>query len=90
MRGTAQLIELLFTASSKRVQRQLLRLSELGIVDNGDGWIRISQDELAMMTATTRATVNRVVRDLEKCGITELARGRIRIVDRAGLSRAAL
>ena len=80
---TAQLVELLFTPSTKRVQRQLLRLSELGIVDDGDGWIRISQDELAMMTATTRATVNRVVRDLEKRGITELARGRTRIIDRA-------
>jgi CRP-like cAMP-binding protein len=86
---TAQLIELLFTPSSKRVQRQLLRLSKLGIVDDGDGWVRISQDELAMMTATTRATVNRVVRDLEKRGITELARGRIRIIDRAGLSRSS-
>jgi CRP-like cAMP-binding protein len=86
---TAQLVELLFTASSKRVQRQLLRLSELGIVDDGDGWIRISQDELAMMTATTRATVNRVVRDLEKRGITELARGRTRIIDRARLSRSS-
>jgi CRP-like cAMP-binding protein len=67
-----------------------LRLSELGIVDDGDGWIRISQDELAMMTATTRATVNRVVRDLEKRGITELARGRTRIIDRARLSRSSL
>jgi CRP/FNR family cyclic AMP-dependent transcriptional regulator len=87
---TAQLVELLFTPSSKRIQRQLLRLGELGIDDDGDGWIRISQDELAMMTATTRATVNRVVRDLEKRGITELARGRTRIVDRARLTRAAL
>ena len=87
---TAQLVELLFTPSTKRVQRQLLRLSELGIVDDGDGWIRISQDELAMMTATTWATVNRVVRDLEKRGITELARGRTRIIDRAGLSLVAV
>ena len=86
---TAQLIELLFTPSAKRVQRQLLRLGELGIVDDGDGWIRISQDELAMMTAATRATVNRVLRDLEKRGIIELARGRTRIVDRGRLDRAS-
>ena len=43
-----------------------------------------------MMTATTRATVNRVVRELEKRGITELARGRTRIIDRARLSRSSL
>jgi CRP-like cAMP-binding protein len=86
---TSQLIELLFTHSAKRVQRQLLRLEELGIVDDSDGWIRISQDELAMMTATTRATVNRVLRELEKQAIVELGRGRTRIVDRPRLSRAS-
>jgi CRP/FNR family transcriptional regulator, cyclic AMP receptor protein len=86
---TAQLIELLFTPTVKRVRRQLVHLAQLGIVDDGDGWIRISQEELSMMTATTRATVNRVLRDLEKRGIIELARGRTRIVDRARLSSAA-
>ena len=86
---TAQLIELLFTPAVKRVRRQLLRLGQLGIVDDDDGWIRISQEELSMMTATTRATVNRVLRDLEKRDIIELARGRTRIVDRARLSTTA-
>ena len=84
---TAQLIELLFTSTSKRIQRQLLRLSELGIVDDGDGWIRLSQDELAMLTATTRATVNRVLRDLERRRIVDLGRGRSRIIDVAQLTR---
>ena len=65
---TAQLIELLFTPAVKRVRRQLVHLAQLGIVDDGDGWIRISQEELSMMNATTRATVNRVLRDLEKRG----------------------
>ena len=84
---TAQLIELLFTSTSKRIQRQLLRLGELGIVDDGDGWIRLSQDELAMLTATTRATVNRVLRDLERRRIVDLGRGRSRIIDVAQLTR---
>jgi len=83
---TAQLIELLFTPTTKRIQRQLLQLEDLGVDDGSDGWIRISQEELSMMTATTRATVNRVLRDLEKRGIVELARGRIRIVDRSRLA----
>lgn len=86
---TAQLIDLLFTSTAKRVQRQLLRLRELGIVDDDDGWMRVSQDELAMLTATTRATVNRVLRDLEQRGIVDLGRGRSRIVDVAQLTRLA-
>lgn len=86
---TAQLIELLFTPAVKRVRRQLLLLGQLGIVDDEDGWIRISQEELSMMTATTRATVNRVLRDLEKREIIELARGRTRIIDRPRLSSTA-
>ncbi len=84
---TEQLIELLFTSTSKRIHRQLLHLRELGIVDDGDGWMRLSQDELAMMTATTRATVNRVLRDLERRRIIDLGRGRSRIIDVAQLTR---
>lgn len=86
---TTLVIELLFTSTSKRIQRQLLRLGELGIADDGDGWIRLSQDELAMLTATTRATVNRVLRDLERRRIVDLGRGRSRIIDVAQLTRLA-
>jgi CRP-like cAMP-binding protein len=83
---TARVIELLFTPTTKRIQRELLRLGDLGIGDDGDGWIRLSQAELAMLTASTRATVNRVLRDLERNGIVELGRGRSRIVDRRQLA----
>ncbi len=86
---TAQVVELLFTPAWTRVQRQLLRLDVLGIADDGDGWIGLGQNELAMLTGTTRATVNRVVRDLERRGIVELARGRSRVIDRAALTRLA-
>jgi CRP-like cAMP-binding protein len=84
---TAQVIELLFVPARKRIQRQLARLADLGIADEGDGWIRLSQDELAMLTASTRATVNRVLRDLEERGVVELARGRSRVVDPTRLAR---
>ncbi len=86
---TTLVIELLFTPAVKRIQRELLRLDDVGIADDGDGWIRLSQDDLAMLTATTRATVNRVLRDLERRGVVELARGRSRVVDRASLARLA-
>ena len=71
------------------VGRLLDKIDELGIADDGDGWIRLSQDELAMLTATTRATVNRVLRDLENRRFVELARGRSKVTDRAGLARMA-
>ena len=86
---TAQVIELLFTPAVKRIQRQLLRLDDVGIADDEDGWIRLSPDDLALLTATTRATVNRVLRDLERRGVVELARGRSRVADRAALARVA-
>ena len=86
---TGQLIDLLFTPAPKRVQRQLLQLNELGIDDDGDGWIRLNQDELAMLTATTRASVNRALRDLQRRGIVELGRGRSRVVDPIRLGRLA-
>jgi CRP-like cAMP-binding protein len=86
---TAQVIELLFTPTVTRVLRQLRRLDELGFADDRDGWIRLSQEDLATMTASTRATVNRVLRDLERRGIVELGRGRTRIVDPARLAALA-
>lgn len=86
---TTQVVELLFTPSWRRVQRQLLSLDTLGIADHGDGWIRLSQDELAMLTATTRATVNRVLRDLARQGVIELGRGRSRVTDRSRLAQIA-
>jgi uncharacterized membrane protein len=42
-----------------------------------------------MLTATTRATVNRVLRDLERRGIVDLGRGRSRIIDIEQLTRLA-
>ena len=59
------------------------------VCDDGDGWIRLSQDELAMFTATTRATVNRVLGDLERRGVLQIARGRTRVTNRDELARIA-
>lgn len=82
---TSQLMELMFTPSHQRVHRQVLRLAELGIATDDDGWIHLGQEELATLTGTTRATVNRALRDAEKEGLLELRRGASRIVDRDGL-----
>jgi CRP-like cAMP-binding protein len=86
---TEQLIQLMFTPTHKRVLREVLRLDALGIASDEDGWITLGQDELAMLTGTTRAPVNRVLRGAETKGQLELARGRSRIVDRPALAREA-
>jgi CRP/FNR family transcriptional regulator, cyclic AMP receptor protein len=86
---TTQLIELMFTPSQQRIYRQLLRLDELGIASDDTGWIVLDQEGLATLTGTTRATVNRALREAEKAGGLELRRGASRVIDRAVLQRMA-
>jgi CRP-like cAMP-binding protein len=82
---TSQLMELMFTPAHQRVHREVLRLDDLGIATDDNGWIHLGQEELATLTGTTRATVNRALRDAEKAGLLELRRGASRIIDRHGL-----
>jgi CRP/FNR family transcriptional regulator, cyclic AMP receptor protein len=86
---TAQLIELMFTPAPKRVLRGLMRLDELGLASDKDGWVHLGQEELAMLTGTTRATVNRVLRQAETDGLIQLARGRSRIIQRPAMVKRA-
>jgi CRP/FNR family transcriptional regulator, cyclic AMP receptor protein len=68
-----------------RVRR---RLAELG--EAFDGTIPLTQEEIAQTAGTSRATVNRVLREEEAAGAVELGRGRTTITDAAALqSRAA-
>ncbi len=78
-------MELIFTPTHQRVHREILRLDELGIATDDEGWIHLGQEELSTLTATTRATVNRALREAEKAGLIELRRGASRIIDRDGL-----
>ena len=84
---TAQVIELLFAPVEVRVVRQLLLFAEVSTAGSRDEWIAISQSDLAALAGTTRATVNRALRAVERDGLVELARGRIRILDAAALRR---
>ena len=52
-----------------------------------DGVVPLTQEDIAAMAGTSRATVNRVVRDEAKRGAVELARGRITILDADELAR---
>ena len=79
-----RLLEALYVPADVRVMRRLLELAQT----YGDV-VPLTQDDLAGLAGATRATVNRVLRSEEKEGALELARGRIRIVDRAMINHRA-
>ncbi len=64
--------------------RVLRRLAELA-ASAGDGEVRLTQEDLASLAGTSRATVNRVLRDAQRRGRLELRRGRITVAEPAAL-----
>jgi len=74
------LLDALFVSAERRVLRRLLELGSP---------VMLTQEELAQLAGTSRATVNRVLRDEEKRGTVELTRGRITVVDRQTIKRTA-
>ena len=75
------LAEALYVPADKRVLRRLRELAEL--YGNGDGEhvIPLTQQEIAELAGTSRATVNRVLRAEERSGTLELRRGRTTVLD---------
>jgi CRP/FNR family cyclic AMP-dependent transcriptional regulator len=81
-RLSEELTEAYYLSAEKRVQRRLADLAELY-----DGVVQLPQEALAELAGTSRATVNRVLRELENRGVVELGRSRIVVVDTARLRR---
>lgn len=90
-RVDTQLMEALFVPVDRRVIRRLLSLTDIyASGDQVDGVeVALTQDDLASLAGTSRATVNRVLRQAEEAGAVSLSRGRIRVVDRAFLTKRA-
>jgi CRP/FNR family cyclic AMP-dependent transcriptional regulator len=63
-----------------RLSRRLHALAE----DYGSD-VHVSQEELAIFVGSTRESVNRQLQAWRQQGIVELGRGRIRVLDQAGL-----
>ncbi len=74
---------LLVTGAEKRVALRLLHLDEG--TSKHDGWIIVSQEELAEMVAVSRPTLHRSLHRLEDLDLIEIGYGRILIKDRAAL-----
>ncbi|WP_298848074.1 Crp/Fnr family transcriptional regulator [uncultured Ruegeria sp.] len=71
------------TGSEKRLVLRLLHLDEGA--SKSDGWIVVSQEELAELVAVSQPTLHRNLHRLADLGLVELAYGRLRLIDRREL-----
>ncbi|MBS1870754.1 MAG: Crp/Fnr family transcriptional regulator [Actinobacteria bacterium] len=84
-----QLVEALHIPADTRVRRRLLDVvSAYGEAEAG-AVVPLTQEELASLAGTSRATVNRVLRDEQARGALELSRGRTTLLDPDALAQRA-
>jgi CRP/FNR family cyclic AMP-dependent transcriptional regulator len=88
-RLSRQLLEALHLPADTRVLRRVSELAELYGPGDGEVTIPLRQEDLAGLAGTSRATVNRVLREEEERGTVRLGRGRLVVLDRAALARRA-
>jgi CRP-like cAMP-binding protein len=88
-RGNDRIVEAHYVDADTRVRRRVLELRSLYGDGGGPVTIPFTQEDLAEMAGTSRATVNRVLRDEEKRGTMELRRGKIMVLDSEALARRA-
>ena len=85
-----RLLEALYVPAERRVLRRVQELARVYPgADGGPPEIQMTQEALAEMAGTSRATVNAALGDAQARGLVELGRGTIRVVDEAGLARRA-
>ncbi len=86
---TRHLLEARFLPADQRLWRCLERLA--GQFDaTRDGFIPLTQTDLAAMAGTTRSTANRVLGQAEGDGVIAIGRSRIRVTDLPELRRRAV
>lgn len=87
-RASDRIVEAHYTDAETRVRRRVCELAEsYGGDGDGEPVVPLTQDDLAAMAGTSRATVNRVLREEEKRGSVALERGRVTLLDAEGLGR---
>lgn len=85
-RLSRHLLEALYVPADKRVLRRLVDMARIYGTD-GAGTIPLKQEDLAGLAGTSRATVNRVLREEERRGSLTLARGSVTIGDADAIAR---
>jgi CRP/FNR family cyclic AMP-dependent transcriptional regulator len=88
-RYTSQLLEALYVPAEMRVLRRLLELADVYGPGEDRPAVPLTQEDLAGLAGTSRATVNRVLREEEERGTLSLDRGRTTVLDLAQLRRRA-
>lgn len=76
-RASDRIVEAHYIDAETRVRRRLRDLA----LRQGQPAIAMTQEHLAQMAGTSRATVNRVLREEERRGTVELSRGRTKVLD---------
>lgn len=84
-----RLLAALYLPADRRLLRRLRELAEVYRRSDGSAVVPLTQEELAEFAGTSRATVNRVLREEQARGMLELQRGKTRILDADGLARRA-
>ena len=86
-RASDRIVEAHYTDADTRVRR---RLRDLAVRQQGSGGpvgVSMTQEHLGEMAGTSRATVNRVLREEERRGTVSLSRGCTTVLDLDELSR---
>jgi CRP/FNR family transcriptional regulator, cyclic AMP receptor protein len=81
------LVDALYVPAETRVLRRLHDVCERYHDAGEEVAVPLTQEELAGLAGTSRATVNRVLRDAERRGHVRLSRGRVVVLERAALHR---
>ena len=84
-----RLLEALYISAEKRLLRRLHELASIYATDDGAALIPLTQEELAEFAGTSRATVNRVLREEQARGTLELKRGKMHVLDLEILAKRA-
>jgi len=86
-RTSDRIVEAHHVDADTRVRRRLCELAEIyGRVD-GKVVVPLTQDDLASMAGTSRATVNRVLREEEEREAVALGRGKVTLLDLEEIAR---
>ena len=90
-RASDRIVEAHYVDAETRVRRRLSELCKVyrATATDGSVVVPLTQEDLAAMAGTSRATVNRVLREEERRGTVALARGRATVLDAEDLARRA-
>jgi CRP/FNR family cyclic AMP-dependent transcriptional regulator len=84
-----RILEALYVPVERRVLRRLVELGQIYPERDGRTPIPLTQEVLAELAGTSRATVNKVLNDEQERGTVQLERGKTVVVDPDALARRA-